>query len=220
MVPSDEDRPVVLSFRRSAQRSVERLDARSRRRRRTRGLVAAWATLPALLFASAGVAVGAGSGASSMVLRPGSGGPPVAALQQALGIPADGVYGPQTARAVRRLQRRRGLAQDGVAGASTLSAAGVSGAVRRSARQTAGGEAGAGAGAASPTLQRIARCESGGDPSRVSAGGEYRGKYQFSLATWRSLGGVGDPAQAPEAVQDRIAAKLLAAQGTSPWPSC
>lgn len=218
MVPSHEDRPVVLSFRRSAQRSVERLDARSRRRRRTRGLVAAWATLPALLLASSGVAVGAGSGASSMVLRPGSGGPPVAALQQALGIPADGVYGPQTARAVRRLQRRRGLAQDGVAGASTLSAAGVSGAVRRSARQTAGGEAGAGA--ASPTLQRIARCESGGDPSRVSAGGEYRGKYQFSLATWRSLGGVGDPAQAPEAVQDRIAAKLLAAQGTSPWPSC
>ncbi|MDX6699910.1 MAG: Transglycosylase-like domain, partial [Baekduia sp.] len=30
----------------------------------------------------------------------------------------------------------------------------------------------------------------------------------------------GDPAAAPEAEQDRIAAALLAAEGTSPWPVC
>jgi len=30
----------------------------------------------------------------------------------------------------------------------------------------------------------------------------------------------GDPAEASEAEQDRIAAKLLAARGTTPWPNC
>ena len=69
-------------------------------------------------------------------------------------------------------------------------------------------------------LARIARCESGGDPTAVSADGRYRGKYQFSRATWRDMGGSGDPAAAPEAEQDRIAAKLLAARGTAPWPNC
>jgi hypothetical protein len=34
------------------------------------------------------------------------------------------------------------------------------------------------------------------------------------------MGATGDPADAPEAEQDRIAAKLLAARGTAPWPSC
>ena len=40
----------------------------------------------------------------------------------------------------------------------------------------------------------------------MSADGRYRGKYQFSRATWRALGGKGDPAKAPEARQDRLAA--------------
>jgi soluble lytic murein transglycosylase-like protein len=69
-------------------------------------------------------------------------------------------------------------------------------------------------------LQRISACESGGNPRAVSADGRYRGKYQFSRATWRAIGGTGDPAKAPESVQDRMAAKLLAARGTSPWPNC
>ena len=71
-----------------------------------------------------------------------------------------------------------------------------------------------------PILQRIAACESGGDPTAVSAGGRYRGKYQFSRETWRYMGGKGDPARASEAEQDRRAAKLLARAGTSPWPNC
>src|SRR5919206_113634 len=70
------------------------------------------------------------------------------------------------------------------------------------------------------TLDRIAECESGGDPRAVSPGGRYRGKYQFSVATWQALGGRGDPAEAPERVQDRMAAKLLRLRGTSPWPNC
>ena len=76
------------------------------------------------------------------------------------------------------------------------------------------------ASAGDPVLQRIAACESGGDPTAVSGDGRYRGKYQFSLATWRYMGGTGDPARASEAEQDRRAAKLLAQAGTSPWPNC
>jgi hypothetical protein len=34
------------------------------------------------------------------------------------------------------------------------------------------------------------------------------------------MGGKGDPVRAAEAEQDRLAAKLLAAAGTSPWPNC
>jgi hypothetical protein len=73
---------------------------------------------------------------------------------------------------------------------------------------------------ASPTMQAIAECESGGDPTAIGGGGLYRGKYQFDLATWQSVGGAGDPAAAPEAEQDRRAALLYAQAGASPWPVC
>jgi hypothetical protein len=69
-------------------------------------------------------------------------------------------------------------------------------------------------------LQRIAQCESGGNPRAVSASGQYRGKYQFDQGTWEAWGGTGDPAAAPEAEQDRVAAALYAARGPAPWPVC
>ena len=71
-----------------------------------------------------------------------------------------------------------------------------------------------------PQLQAIAACESGGNPSAVGGGGAYRGKYQFTTATWQAVGGSGDPAAAPEAEQDRRAAVLYAQSGASQWPSC
>ncbi|HVL96696.1 MAG TPA: transglycosylase family protein [Solirubrobacteraceae bacterium] len=144
------------------------------------------------------------------VLRLGSEGAAVAHLQRALGIPADGVFGRQTRRAVRIFQRKRGLAVDGIAGPVTLAALGL--------RSTPA--APAPAGDRSGILARIAACESGGNPRAVSPDGRYRGKYQFSRATWRGLGGTGDPAKAPEAEQDRRAAALLAREGTRPWPHC
>jgi hypothetical protein len=70
------------------------------------------------------------------------------------------------------------------------------------------------------TLEAIASCESGGDPTIVSSDGTYRGKYQFSVSTWESVGGSGDPAAAPEAEQDYRAALLYAQAGSSPWPVC
>jgi hypothetical protein len=70
------------------------------------------------------------------------------------------------------------------------------------------------------TLTSIAACESGGDPRVVSSDGSYRGKYQFDLGTWESVGGHGDPAAAPEGEQDYRAALLYSRSGSSPWPVC
>jgi hypothetical protein len=69
-------------------------------------------------------------------------------------------------------------------------------------------------------LSSIASCESGGDPQAVSPGGRYRGKYQFSYSTWRSVGGSGDPAAASETEQDRRAAVLYRTGGPGHWPVC
>ena len=145
----------------------------------------------------------------------------VRALQQELGVSADGVYGPKTRAAVKRFQRAHGLAADGVAGPQTLAALGVSAAAPKAQGADDNSSTAAPSGdAAAATLQRIAQCESGDNPSAVSADGTYRGKYQFDRETWRAMGGSGDPAQAPEAEQDRIAAALLAQRGTAPWPVC
>jgi Transglycosylase-like domain len=75
-------------------------------------------------------------------------------------------------------------------------------------------------GAVSAQLEAIAQCESGGDPTAIGGGGLYRGKYQFSVSTWQSVGGSGDPAAAPEAQQDRRAAARFARSGAGKWPVC
>ena len=137
----------------------------------------------------------------------------VVALQRALGVSADGVIGPVTRRAIRNYQRNQGLAVDGIAGPATLASLGIAAAPAETQTQSTGATG-------SGTLAKIARCESGGDPTAISSSGRYRGKYQFSRATWRDLGGTGDPAAAPESVQDAMAAKLLAQRGTTPWPVC
>lgn len=74
--------------------------------------------------------------------------------------------------------------------------------------------------APSSALQAIAQCESGGNPAAVDPSGTYRGKYQFDRGTWAANGGNGDPATAPEAEQDAVAARLYAARGAAPWPVC
>ncbi len=202
--------PWLESKRRSRTRRAEARKARSRGRRRRAGALVAAATLT---FAAGG-AVAHDRASTSAAVR--SAGSSVSALQSALGIPADGIYGPQTRAAVRRYQRAHGLAVDGIAGPVTLASLGLSGSGSRTTKRPAG----TGVSAPSAILAKIARCESGGDPTAVSPDGRYRGKYQFSRATWRALGGRGDPAAAPEALQDRLAAKLLASSGTSPWPNC
>lgn len=194
----------------SQRRSRARRAAARKARRMTRGRKAAAIMAALSLTVTAGGAVAAGGGGSSVRAA----GSSVTALQSALGVAADGVYGPQTRAAVKRFQRSHGLAVDGIAGPVTLRALGLSG---RSVRSNGSSS---GSGSASSALAAIARCESGGDPTAVSQSGRYRGKYQFSRSTWRALGGTGDPARAPESVQDQMAAKLYAARGTAPWPVC
>jgi Transglycosylase-like domain/Putative peptidoglycan binding domain len=155
---------------------------------------------------------GGASAASEVVVKRGDRGDAVRKIQSALGVAADGVFGPMTERAVKRFQRSKGLVVDGIVGPQTRAALGLdpfsgSGVVR-------------GSSALPRVLVRIAECESGGDPTAVSRSGRYRGKYQFSMSTWTEMGGEGDPAAAPEWLQDRIALKLFRRAGTSPWPNC
>jgi peptidoglycan hydrolase-like protein with peptidoglycan-binding domain len=171
-----------------------------------RGRRSAFAVIGAsLVLAGGAMAQSTGTSAPSAVAP----GVDIAAVQSALGIPADGIVGPQTRRAIRRFQRANGLVVDGVVGPQTLAALGLS----AGASSDASGDTAA-------VLAQIAQCESGGDPTAISPDGRYRGKYQFSRATWRAMGGTGDPAKAPEAKQDRLAAALLAERGTAPWPNC
>jgi peptidoglycan hydrolase-like protein with peptidoglycan-binding domain len=217
--------------RRSLRASLERRVRRARRRRVTgggrRALVAAGCLLALGSAGAAAHQTGASKAArSSAQATTSAAGYDVRAVQRRLGVPADGIVGPQTRRAVKRFQQRNGLTVDGVIGPETLRALGLS-ATSSSARSSSERSAGRSRTASSQDragmserLARIAECESGGDPTAVSPDGRYRGKYQFSRETWRSLGGKGDPAEASEAEQDLRAAALMERQGPSAWPVC
>lgn len=60
-----------------------------------------------------------------MVLKKGMKGEAVKILQKALGINADGDFGPMTEKAVIDYQKSKGLKADGIAGSKTLAALGV-----------------------------------------------------------------------------------------------
>lgn len=215
--------------RASLERSRRRREVARRlraRRLRTRGGGSAFAVAAATIALAAPFAVAAGGGGSAGggsaggLLMRGATGPAVTQVQRALGIQQTGTYDAATRRAVRAFQRAHGLEVDGIVGPVTRRALGIAAGAARTASTTGGAIAGASVHAATGLLAKIAACESGGDPTAVSADGRYRGKYQFSRATWRAMGGSGDPAKAPEAEQDRRAAALLASAGTRPWPNC
>jgi hypothetical protein len=204
-----------VAWRRSLRAAQQRrLKLALRRRRVFRGRAGVLVAV-ALSSVAAGGALAQDSTAPARSASSASASGTLRAVQQKLGVSADGVYGPRTRAAVRRFQRRSGLTVDGVVGPRTLAALGLSVAAPRS--TTASTTSGAGANA---TLQKIARCESGGNPAAVSAGGTYRGKYQFDRATWQQLGGSGDPAAAPESEQDQRALALYRRRGAAPWPNC
>jgi hypothetical protein len=170
------------------------------------------AAVPALADPGASASGGA-TASSEVVVKRGDRGPAVRTIQRELRIPADGVFGPMTERAVKRFQRRHDLVPDGIVGPLTRGALGLRPFSARSVRRTSSVTLPA-------VLRRIAECESGGNPRAISPGGQYRGKYQFSRTTWHNLGGTGDPAAAPEWLQDRLALRLYRRAGTAPWPNC
>jgi len=76
-------------------------------------------------FTPSASSVSSGTGGASAsvteTLNKGSRGPSGAKLQKALGVTADGSFGPGTESALKAWQTKNGLTADGVAGPKTLS---------------------------------------------------------------------------------------------------
>ena len=66
---------------------------------------------------------------------------------------------------------------------------------------------------------RLAACESGGNWA-INTGNGFYGGLQFTLSTWRSLGGSGLPSDASRAEQISRAQALQARSGWGQWPAC
>jgi hypothetical protein len=81
------------------------------------------------------------------------------------------------------------------------------------------GEASKTADAQSVNWDAIAQCESSGDWS-INTGNGYFGGLQFTMDTWSSHGGQGNPADASRAEQIRVAEQVLGTQGIGAWPVC
>jgi len=71
-------------------------------------------------------------------------------------------------------------------------------------------------GSVSSTWAALAKCESGGNPRAVNPAGYY-GLYQFSLSTWRSVGGSGNPVDAGADEQTARAQTLYNKAGAAQW---
>jgi hypothetical protein len=69
------------------------------------------------------------------------------------------------------------------------------------------------------TWDRLAGCEAGGNWA-ANTGNGYYGGLQFSLSTWRSVGGSGYPHQASRETQIEMGRRLQASSGWGAWPSC
>ena len=111
------DSLAVAKRRRAAAATQSKLPAPA-----ARGL-----SLTALLAVTAGPAVGAtaaftGTASAATVVEKGDRGRDVKRLQKALGLRADGIFGPGTKKALRTFQARHGLHVDGVAGPATWKA--------------------------------------------------------------------------------------------------
>jgi resuscitation-promoting factor RpfB len=65
----------------------------------------------------------------------------------------------------------------------------------------------------------LAACEAGGN-WHIATGNGYFGGLQFSLRSWRAVGGTGLPNQASRETQIEMGRRLQAIQGWGAWPTC
>jgi peptidoglycan hydrolase-like protein with peptidoglycan-binding domain len=127
--------------------------------------------------------------ASAGALKTGATGARVGAVQKALGLHVDRVYGPATRRAVKRFQRRNGLTADGIVGPATWQLI-----KQRRAKQSAGSRSRGGGSVR--TLQRELGIGADGvfGPGTESAVKAFQRAHGLTAdgvvgpATWRALG--------------------------------
>ena len=62
-------------------------------------------------------------------------------------------------------------------------------------------------------------CESGGNYA-TNTGNGFFGAYQFTIGSWRAVGGWGSPHLASRLEQDYRAVLLLRRSGAGNWPVC
>lgn len=68
-------------------------------------------------------------------------------------------------------------------------------------------------------IARTAACESGGR-WHIATGNGFYGGLQFTLPSWRAVGGRGMPHHASRLEQEFRAVRLLHIQGAGAWPVC
>ena len=73
--------------------------------------------------------------------------------------------------------------------------------------------------AAGSPWDALAGCEAGGNWG-INTGNGYYGGLQFSLSSWRAVGGTGYPHEASRETQIAMGERLRAAQGWGAWPAC
>ena len=73
--------------------------------------------------------------------------------------------------------------------------------------------------ASTSTWERLSGCEAS-ENWKANTGNGYYGGLQFSLSSWRAVGGKGYPHQNSKAEQIYRAEKLLKLQGWGAWPTC
>jgi peptidoglycan hydrolase-like protein with peptidoglycan-binding domain len=125
----DEVWQLSLGRSRARRRAVELqfVPGSSRAKRISLGALVALTVGPTASIASGQGTTGVSTGPATttehvIVLTEGSEGRQVELLQKALGIGADGIFGPQTEEAVRSFQARSGLTVDGIVGPLTAAA--------------------------------------------------------------------------------------------------
>ena len=170
--PGKRDLARCEYWQRSLERSLRRRElAAARRPGPSRSKVSAALVAATLITPAAQIARAQSSTATASVttgnLRIGSRGPEVAAVQRALGIPADGIFGRQTRRAVRSFQQANGLLVDGIVGPVT--------------RGALGGGGNAGGGSTTMALQRALG---------VTADGEYGPITRAAVRSFQARNGL------------------------------